>query len=90
MALRLRTPTNLLRQLGPALLARSSSATALYHARGFHTSLDARQPGLPPRGSGGHGQPLGNIFGQQQKKPGETLAESGVDLTKLAAEGTGR
>lgn len=36
---------------------------------------------------GGGGHPLGNIFAQQQKKPGETLAEVGTDLTTLAAEG---
>ena len=46
---------------------------------------------MPPRGGGGPpggggGQPIGNIFGNQ-KKPGETLAEVGVDLTQLAAEG---
>lgn len=46
---------------------------------------------MPPRGGGGGGdggggQPIGNIFGNQ-KKPGETLAEVGIDLTQLAAEG---
>lgn len=58
--------------------------------RSFHSSSNNRQAGgLPPRGSGGGspGQPIGNIFGQGQKKPGETLAEVGVDLTQLAAEG---
>ena len=45
----------------------------------------------PPGGGGGGpgGMNLGNIFNQQNqnKKPGETLEEYGVDLTKLAKDG---
>lgn len=58
--------------------------------RALHASSSSLQGGLPPRGGaggGGGGSPIGNIFGQQQKKPGETLAEAGVDLTQLAAQG---
>lgn len=40
----------------------------------------------PPGGGGGGGQPLGNIFGQQEPKPGEVLEQYTVDLTQLAKE----
>lgn len=59
------------------------------HRRSFHESAVSKQGGMPPPrggGGGGPGQPIGNIFGNQ-KKAGETLAEVGIDLTQLAAEG---
>jgi ATP-dependent Clp protease ATP-binding subunit ClpB len=40
----------------------------------------------PGGGGGGGGQPLGNIFGQQEPKPGEVLEQYTVDLTQLAKE----
>ncbi|KAK4703821.1 hypothetical protein P7C70_g2386, partial [Phenoliferia sp. Uapishka_3] len=36
---------------------------------------------------GGGGNPLGNIFGKQEREAGKALEEHGVDLTKLAKEG---
>ncbi|KAL9181960.1 hypothetical protein ACHAXT_012303 [Thalassiosira profunda] len=55
-------------------------------------SLQTRAFSQPPGGGGGGpgGMNLGNIFNNAQnpnKKPGETLEEYGVDLTKLAKEG---
>lgn len=92
----LRSPKHAGTYLRPSLIYAGSSATfvppsrlSLPDSRSFHVSSFKPQAGLPPRGGsgGGPGQPLGNIFGQQQKQPGETLAEVGIDLTKLAAEG---
>lgn len=46
-------------------------------------------PPPPPPQGGGRGFPIGNIFnqGQQQREPGSTLKENGVDLTELASKG---
>lgn len=48
-----------------------------------------QQSSQPPGGGGPGGMNLGNIFNQQnqKKKPGETLEEYGVDLTKMAKDG---
>ena len=47
-------------------------------------SIQTRSFSQPPGGGGG--QPLGNIFGQQEAKPGETLKQYTVDLTELAKD----
>ena len=89
MALRLRPPSDILRQAMLPRIPRLLASPSLLAVRSLHVVPKSQQAGLPPRGSGGGGspgQPLGSIFGQQ-KKPGETLAEAGIDLTKLAAEG---
>ena len=51
-------------------------------------SIQTRSFSQPPGGGGGGGggQPLGNIFGQQEPKPGEVLEQYTVDLTQLAKE----
>lgn len=49
------------------------------------SSMQIRSFSQPPGGGGG-GQPLGNIFGQQEPKPGEVLEQYTVDLTQLAKE----
>lgn len=84
MALRLRTIPPLRQAMMPRHTRLLASPLLV---RTLHSTPRKQQAGLPPRGGGNPGQPLGSIFGQQ-KKPGETLAEAGIDLTKLAADGT--
>jgi len=43
--------------------------------------------GPPPPPGGAGGVNLGNIFQNQNRKPGETLEQFGTDLTKMAQEG---
>ena len=54
-----------------------------------NSSMQYRHQSSQPPGGGGPGGSLGNIFNQQnqKKKPGETLEEYGVDLTKMAKDG---
>lgn len=50
------------------------------------SSIQTRSFSQPPGGGGGGGQPLGNIFGQQESKPGEALEQYTVDVTQLAKD----
>lgn len=78
-------------------LTTTSSSTTLLPVSSATTSSNIQHQQLrqlssqPPGGGGGGpgGMNLGNIFNQQNqnKKPGETLEEYGVDLTKLAKDG---
>ena len=59
---------------------------------GYHQYNQSRHlSSQPPGGGGPGGMNLGNIFNHaqnnQNKKPGETLEQYGVDLTRLAKEG---
>jgi len=80
-------PRNTLRPLlsAPYYLPAASSATFVPPtASAQHRRLSSKPPG-------GGGMNLGNIFnntqGNSNSKPGETLEQYGVDLTKLAKEG---
>ena len=66
----------------------ATNAMMLYH-RQYNQSRNLSSQ--PPGGGGPGGMNLGNIFSNaqnnQNKKPGETLEQYGVDLTRLAKEG---
>ncbi|KAH9810346.1 P-loop containing nucleoside triphosphate hydrolase protein [Melampsora americana] len=53
------------------------------------TSRQAANMNMPPPGGRGQsgGFPIGNIFGQQQRKAGDALKEFGIDLTQKARDG---
>ena len=66
-----------------------SASTANYYS--VQQGLQQQHRQLSSQPPGGGGMNLGNIFSnakqQGNKKPGETLEQFGVDLTKLAQDG---
>ncbi|KAG0150419.1 hypothetical protein CROQUDRAFT_713378 [Cronartium quercuum f. sp. fusiforme G11] len=62
----------------PSITRRQPSANRLFTQS--HVTSNQNPPG-------GRGSPLGNIFGQPERKSGDALKEFGVDLTQKAKDG---
>ena len=73
----------------PSMSHNLPSTSCLLPSTGNSSMQYRQQSSQPPGGGGPGGMNLGNIFNQQnqKKKPGETLEEYGVDLTKMAKDG---
>ncbi|EGG10433.1 uncharacterized protein MELLADRAFT_47014 [Melampsora larici-populina 98AG31] len=78
-----RNPTTTARLSGPI----ASTRWQLNGCRMFTQSHSVAN--MPPPGGRGPsgGSPLGNIFGQQDRKAGDALKEFGIDLTQKARDG---